>query len=149
MKSSHEIMAHLKNSPSLTHLKKIESYQKLLSLLPKRLSSGVRFMYNKHTTLFFVLEHPGLKMEFNYKTDLIKGLLKQLIIQDPRCANIDASEIKSFVTNKPPLNLPPSRPAGPFYTEASMGEFKNCATSKELYERFEAIRERIRCSLKH
>jgi hypothetical protein len=139
-------MTHLKNNPSLTHLKKIESYRKLLSLLPKRLSSGVRFMYNKHTTLFFVLEHPGLKMEFNYKTDLIKGLLKELIVQDTTCANIDANEIKSFVTNKPPLKSPPSRPIGPFYSEASLGEFENRAKSKELHALFESIRERIKCS---
>ena len=141
-------MSHLKNNPSLLYLKKIESYRKLLSLLPKRFSSGVRFMYNKQNTLFFVLEHPGLKMEFNYKTDLIKGLLKQLIIKDPDCHIIDANEIKSFVTNKPPLTMPKIIPTGPFYTEASRGEFKNCAKSKELYESFESIRERIRCSIK-
>jgi len=139
-------MAHLKNNPSLLHLKRIESYQKLLSLLPKRLSSGVRFMYNKHKTLFFVLEHPGLKMEFNYKTDLIKGLLKQLIIQDLDCLNIDADEIKSFVTNKPPLKAPPSKAVGPFYSEASLGEFENRAKSHELHALFESIRERIKCS---
>lgn len=146
MKSSHEIMSHLKNNPSLVHLKRIESYQKLLSLLPKRLSGGVRFMYNKHRTLFFVLEHPGLKMEFNYKMELIKGLLKQLVSQDLSCQNIDADEVKCFVTNKPPLRVPPSRPTGPFYSEASLGEFKNRAKSKELHALFESIRERILCS---
>jgi hypothetical protein len=149
MKSSREIIVHIKNNPSLTHLKKIESYKKLLSLLPKRLAGGVRFMYNKNETLFFVLEHPGLKMEFNYKMGLIKELLKELISKDPSCKNIDAKEIKCFVTNKPPLKTPPCTPTGPFYTETSMGEFKNCATSKELHAQFESIRERILCSLRH
>jgi hypothetical protein len=145
MKHSRTILGHLKNSPSLVHLKKSESYQKFLALLPKSMQHGVRFMYNKNNTLFFVLEHPGLKMEFHYKTTLIKRLLKELIAHDPECACIDAKEIKTFVTNKPPLHAPPELPTGPFYTEPSQAAFQNLATSGELHALFESIRERIRC----
>lgn len=149
MKSSKKIVAHLKNSPSLVHLKKVEAYRKLLALLPSRLGQGVRFMYNKHTTLFFVLEHPGLKMEFNYKTDLIKKLLKQLIIVDPSCSIIDAEDIKTFITNKPPLRAPKNNMSTLFYNEKSLGVFENRSQSPELYNLFESIREKILCLQKH
>lgn len=148
MKSSQKIVAHLKNNPSFVHLKKIEGYRKLLELLPPRLSQGVRFMYNKNTTLFFVLEHPGLKMEFNYKTDLIKGLLKQLIAKNPAYAVIDADEIKSFVTNKPPLKAPLGANNKLIYNEESFGVFENRSNSPELHALFESIRKKILCSQK-
>ncbi|MBE0494939.1 MAG: hypothetical protein IBX45_00870 [Campylobacterales bacterium] len=130
----------------MTHLKKSESYQKLLSLLPRNMAQGVRFMYTNNDTLFFVLEHPGLKMEFHYKTTLIKGLLKELIAHDPSCRCIEAEHIKTFVTNKPPLHVRPSAPTGPFYTEASRASFVNHATSEELHALFESIRTTIQCS---
>ncbi|MBN2963638.1 hypothetical protein JWV37_02505 [Sulfurospirillum sp. T05] len=146
MKHVRAILSHLKNDPSLMHLKKSESYQKLLGLLPKSMAQGVRFMYNKNDTLFFVLEHPGLKMEFHYKTTLIKGLLKELIAHDPSCRCIEAQHIQTFVTNKPPLHVKPSAPTGPFYSEASKGAFVNHAASGELHSLFESIRKTIQCS---
>ncbi|NLC27896.1 MAG: hypothetical protein GX780_03890, partial [Campylobacteraceae bacterium] len=106
------------------------------------------FMYNKNTTLFFVLEHPGLKMEFNYKTDLIKGLLKQLIAKNPTYDIINAEEIKSFVTNKPPLKTPFDTTSTLFYNEESFGVFENRSNSPELHALFESIREKILCSQK-
>lgn len=149
MKNAQSIISHLKQDPSLENLHKTESYKKLLSLLPGNLSKAVRFMYNKNQVLFFVLDHPGYKMEFHYKLSLIKGLLKQLIALDPTCACIDAKEIKTFVTNKPPLHVnSPQLPTGPFYDEPSLAAFQNRAKDPEINALFESIRQTIACSKK-
>ncbi|MDR3346532.1 MAG: hypothetical protein LBS73_05085, partial [Campylobacteraceae bacterium] len=102
MKQANFIISQLTGSPWLKKLEQIASYKKLLALLPPRYQSAVRFMYNKNDTLFFVLEHPSFKQEFNYKKTMIKGLLKALVKQDKSCECIDAEELKFFITNKMP-----------------------------------------------
>jgi hypothetical protein len=148
MKPAHVILNHLKNHPSFGHLKKIEGYQKLLGLLPKQMANGTRFMYNKNDTLFFVLEHPSLKMEFHYKATLIKGLLKALVAQHPQYASIDANHIKAFATNKPPLRPEAFSSTSLPYAERAQGHFVNLSTSDTLYSLFESIRKTIQCSAK-
>lgn len=153
MKSSKIIVSHIKNTPSLSHLKRVQSYKKLLSLLPPRLASGVKFAYNKGDTLYLALNHPGLKMEFDYKIDLIKRLLKELILQDSECKNIDAKKIKVFVSRKLTQeekekflpNLYTKIEPNYSYKEVSFGEFKNLSNSKELFAVFEKIREAVLC----
>ena len=89
-------------------------------------------------------------MEFHYKLSLIKGLLKQLISIDPTCSCIDANDIQTFVTNKPPLHVKESSaPTGPFYDEISLATFTNHAKDPEINALFEAIRHTIACSKKH
>ena len=103
MKHSKFVIEHLKKDPSFSHLQKVDSYRKLLSLLPNSMTRGVSFCYNKNDSLNFVLTHPGYKMEFNNKTNLIKNLLKKLISIDPTCKCIDAEKLTFFVTNKIPF----------------------------------------------
>lgn len=145
MKKANFIISHLKQQPSFEKLEQIIAYKKLFALLPNRLGEAVRFAYNKNQTLFIVLDHPGYKMEFNYKITLIKSLLKELIKQDSTCKCIDADEIKIFVTNKAPFYLNTKKIAGPFYEEKSFGKFENLSKNVKLNKLFEEIRETI-CS---
>ncbi|MFV0480571.1 MAG: hypothetical protein ACK5LP_01175 [Campylobacteraceae bacterium] len=145
MKQARIIISHLQRQPSFEKLEQIKAYKKLFALLPNRLGNVVRFAYNKNQTLFIVLEHPGYKMEFNYKLNLIKSLLKELVKIDVTCKCIDADVIKVFVTNKPPLVSPVREVVGPFYSEKSVGNFKNLAKDEKLHKIFEEIREII-CS---
>ncbi len=153
MKKANFIINHLSGNPSLYKLEKIKSYKKLLKLLPLNFQRGVRFMYNKNDTLFFVFEHQGFLMEFNnlernneYKKSFIKSLLKELIKHDKTCSCIDAEHIRAFVTNKMPIK-PPSSDTLPIYEERSRGEFENKAKNKKIHQLFEEIREII-CSKK-
>jgi hypothetical protein len=83
-------------------------------------------------------------MEFNYKTTLIKGLLKELVRRDESCKCIDADEIKVFITNKiPPYTKEQKTDTIPFYDEKSKGDFKNLAKDIKLNRLFESIREII------
>ncbi|MDR2790550.1 MAG: DUF721 domain-containing protein [Campylobacteraceae bacterium] len=120
------------------------SHRKLLTLLPPRYQSMVKFMYNKNNTLFFVLKHPAFKTEFNYKTTLIKGLLKKLVKLDESCKCIDAEELKFFVTNKMEQDAAVEIKSEYIYEERSNGDFVNKACNKKLNLLFEEIREIIK-----
>lgn len=146
MKQANFIISHLRQQPSLKKLEQSASYKKLFALLPNRLTSAIKFAYNKNQTLFIVLKHSGYKMEFNYKTTLIKSLLKELILKDSTCKNIDADEIKVFATNKTsPLKTKTLKTQ--CYSEKSTGSFTNSTKNEKLYNTFEEIRKII-CSNK-
>jgi len=117
-------------------------FEKIKSLLPKHLSSAILFMYQKNDTLFFVLNHPGIKMEFNYKVTLIKSLLNKVKELDKKCAKLKIKEIKSFVSNKTKLSPPPSLSI-PVYHERAKGDFENLAKDEEIKKIIEKIREEI------
>ena len=122
---------------------------KLKSLLPKHLQESILFMYKKNKTLFFVLNHPGIKMEFNYKLTLINSLLNKIKELDKNCNNLDIKDIKSFVSNKIYTkdlseDLQESFQTIPLYKERSKGEFQNLAKNHEIREILEEIRKEIK-----
>ncbi len=142
MKTSKEIISHIINKPQNSQIIKTECINKLISFLPPHLAKAIMFTYIKNRTLFFVLNHPGLKMEFNYKHNLIKSLLNKLKGIDLKCKIIDIDEIKSFVSNK----ITPQKPKLPSltYKERADGEFQNLATNEKLNKLFEEIRQMIK-----
>jgi hypothetical protein len=141
MKQAKFIISQLTSQPSLKKLEQIASYKKLLALLPSAYQNAVRFMYNKNDTLFFALEHPSFKMEFNYKKALIKNLLKELIKKDKSCVCIDAEELSFFITNKPSKDAKTPLKHQNIYKEKSLGAFENNVQDKKLNLLFEQIRE--------
>ncbi len=149
MKKANQIISHLKSQPYLKNLKQLDCYNEMLLLLPKSLSKHVRFIYHKNDTLFFVLEHPSIKMEFNYKRNLIKSILNKFVEFHPECSFMANKEIKAFVTNKPKqnyYNFLTDRKV--LYKERSSAKFKNFAEDKELKKLFEAIRETINANVR-
>lgn len=144
MKDSKTIISHLKKHPSMKILNQEECYNILISLLPKSLTNSIKFLYTKHNTLFFVLNHPSAKMEFNYKRNLIKGLLKKLVSFHPNCKCIDLEDVKAFVSNKKDpieIALPPTKI---YFIERSSGEFINSVKDEKLFELFEEIKKEIK-----
>jgi len=145
MKKVSQIISHLKTKPYLKNLRYVDCYNQLLSLLPKNISQNTKFLYQKNDTLFFVLNHPGIKMEFNYKSNLIKSILKKLIELNPECYFIKSSNIKAFVTNKPPLKeINYSNTKKTLYQERAGGKFTNSAKNMDLNSIFEKIRVSIK-----
>jgi len=118
---------------------------KVIKLLPPHLSRAVLFTYTKNSTLFIVLNHPGLKMEFHYKDNLIKSLLKQVKTIDPQCKDIqDIRDIKYFVSNK--KKQKEEKTAVLKYKERAKGEFNILTKDKKLYEIFQSIKQMIKAS---
>jgi len=144
MKKANHIISHLKTKPYLKNLQQVDCHNQLLSLLPKSLRDNTKFIYQKNDTLFFVLNHPGIKMEFNYKSNLIKSILKKLIEVNPECIFMNSSRIKAFVSNKiETKNRNNSKKRKLYYKERADGKFKNSAKDEQLHKVMEEIRSQI------
>ncbi len=145
MKDSNTIISHLKRQPYLKTLEQQECFDILIELLPNSITNSIKFIYKKNNILFFVLKHPSAKMEFNYKRNLIKEILKRIETFHPKCKCINLKDIRAFVSNKKDIILEKSPKTTIFYKERSSAEFKNIATDDKLHDIFEKIREEIRC----
>jgi histone acetyltransferase (RNA polymerase elongator complex component) len=143
MKDSKTIISHLKKHPSLKTLEQEECFDVLIKLLPNSLSNFIKFIYTKHDTLFFVLNHPSAKMEFNYKRNLIKEILNKIEKFHPNCKCINLKEVKAFVSNKKELQEEKKIETRIFYEERSNGTFKNNTKNERLHTLFEEIRKEI------
>jgi len=143
MKSVNQIISHLVTKPQYKYISKKRCFMKLIKLLPPHLSRAVLFTYTKNSTLFIALNHPGFKMEFHYKDNLIKSLLKQIKTIDPDCHDMeDIVSIKYFVSNQPRKKDKPEKKI--FYKERAKGKFSILTEDKKLKELFNKIKERIK-----
>ncbi|MDD2384100.1 MAG: hypothetical protein PHN18_07910 [Sulfurospirillaceae bacterium] len=143
MKDSKTIISHLVQQPFMKKYEQAHCYERLLGLLPKSFTCMIRFLYAKNETLFFVLNHPGAKMEFNYKRNLIKSLLSQLKIHCPECSFLEVKDIQCFVTNLPVLESFTPRESSITYNEQAQGSFENHCEEESLHRLFEEIRSHI------
>ena len=144
MKDSRSMISHLIKQPSFQKCEQIRCFERLLAVLPSTFTQWIKFLYIKNETLFFVLNHPCAKMEFNYKRNLIKSLLSALINHHPECESLRVKEIQSFVTNvkdEAPHLL--TQNGAIVYPEQSKGTFKNHCENESLHALFETIRQDI------
>ena len=138
MKNAKEIVSHLQNAPAYKDLKRYKALEAFKNLLPFSLRKAILFVYEKSGILFFVLNHPAYKQEFDYKATLIKDLLKAFRIQETELSAI--TDVRWFVSNK--ISPPEPEPSStePRYTEHARGDFENRATNETIIEAIEAIR---------
>ncbi len=145
MKKSSSIITHIKNHSFYSKIKNIECFNKLKSLLPPRLSNAILFIYIKNKTLFFVLNHPGFKMEFYYNVNLIKRLLKELKKVDLFCKEIEIENIKVFVSNKAVQNDEEEKiKSNITYNEKAIGNFDIKTDNEKLKNIFKNIQTIIK-----
>jgi len=146
MKDSKSIISHLVQQPSLKKFEQMRCYERLLALLPQSFTSMIRFVYTKNDTLFFVLNHPCAKMEFNYKRNLIKSLLKEFNAHFPDCACLHVKDVQAFISNKQDPEEDALIPASSeiFYPEQANGTFENTCEDPKLNALFETIKETIK-----
>jgi len=145
MKTVKNIISHIISKPQYKKISQKRCFDKVVKLLPPHLQSAVLFTYVKNQTLFFVLNHPGLKMEFHYKVNLIKSLLKQLKSIDKECHDMqDIKEVKAFVTNKPKQKNTINKKIKQTYKELSTGKFKIITKNKNLKTLFQKIQKVIK-----
>lgn len=140
MKSAKTIIEHLRRKPLHSKVLEIACYEKIKSMLPPAMAKAILFIYKKNQTLYFVLNHPGMKMEFNYKHTLIKNLLNKLKDFDETCKDIQIDEIKSFVSNKIPAPQKKVKKVERYFVEKSSGSFENHAQNEEIKALFDQIK---------
>ena len=145
MKNINSIVSHILTKPQFSKISQKKCIMKVINTLPPHLKNAVLFTYTKGSILFIVLNHPGLKMEFHYKDNLIKSLLKQIKLIDKDCQNMqNITNIKYFVSNKiNRKNLDKSNEKLK-YKERAKGDFEILTQNKELKKLFEKIREKIK-----
>ncbi len=145
MKKANEILSGIKNRPNFKSIHKYSCFNKLKALLPPRFQKAIAFFYIRNNTLFGGLSHPGYKMELYYNKDLVKSLLKELILVEQSCqelfANVDKVEffVSKFHTKAPEF----SSQSIPRYKELATGNFVINAKNEKIVEIFEKIREDI------
>ena len=103
MKSSSDILNSLQNKPQFSKLSHYKCIEKIQSAFSVPLQKMIKFAYIKNKTLFFVLNHPGAKQEFDNNIQSIKSALKFHIPQE--CRDETLTDIKAFVTHTPSLHV--------------------------------------------
>ena len=127
----------MKQKPQFKKLNTNTIIDKLVATLPPKLKKGVKFAYTKHETLFFVLNHPIYKMEFEYNKQDIKALLKIVKLDDIK-------DVAFFVSNVVEKKNEKKEDLTPAYPERSNAYFDNNVKNKKIHKVFEEIREIIR-----
>ncbi len=146
MKDSQEVISHLYFSNS-QKLRQARCLNVLKALLPPRLGEAISYIYKKNQKLFIVIDQFGLKMEFNYKRDLIKSLLKSIHKESSLCEDLQDSQIVISVSNAKRQRAE-EQSQKHAYEERAEGRFENLAQSEEIRDLLEKIRETIRTNQK-
>jgi hypothetical protein len=139
MKNSKQLVSHLRSQSAFTHLSVQPCIDAVKELLPARLHRFILFGYIKHNILFFALNHPGAKQEFDNIISSIKTPLKQ--IPPLQCKNFEIADVRAFVSHKKSLKF--SEHKEELYEERALGEFENSLKDEKLHAMFEEIRDII------
>lgn len=123
MKNASDIIKTIQNQPQFSKLSHFQCIKKIQSLFNLPLQKMVKFAYVKNQTLFFVLNHPGAKQEFDNNIQSIKSALK--FVTPPECEALYIADIRAFVTHTPNIrqqNLYIKTDTAPSYPERASGD---------------------------
>ncbi len=146
MKHSSDILSHLFLQPHFKSLPRYRCFRTFLSLLKPTWRDAVAFVYMKERTFYFVLRHPGFKMEFNYNRDLLKSLLTAFAQETPECRFMGETERVVAFAGKLYTQPHEEENTVPYYRESAEGDFEIRTEDAELKKRFSSISEHIRCN---
>lgn len=144
MKNSEQLISHFRSQSAFAPLKNLACIDAVKELLPPRLHKFILFGYIRHNTVFFALNHPGAKQEFDNIINSIKTPLRN--IPPLACKNTEIYDVRAFVSHKKPLSFTKSVPKEMHYNERSQGEFQNSIENETLHNVFEEIRSIIKDS---
>ena len=99
MKNASQIINSIQNKPQFSKLNRFKCIKKIQSAFVPALQKMIKFAYFKNNTLFFVLNHPAGKQEFDNNIQNIKSALN--FLKPMECEEILVKDIKAFVTHNP------------------------------------------------
>lgn len=144
MKNSKQLVSHLRSQSAFAPLSNLTCINAVKELLPERLHKFILFGYIRHNILFFALNHPGAKQEFDNIISSIKTPLRA--IPPLACKKFEISDVRAFVSHKKSLTFTSAEPKAVQYKERSSAEFENKVEDKKLHQVIEEIREIIKNS---
>ncbi len=144
MKNSTQILQNIQSRPQFSKLSKYRCIKKIQSLFSPALSRMIKFAYFKNDILFFVLNHPGAKQEFDNNIQSIKSALN--FVQPEECLEISVTDIKAFVTNKPTkeVNIFKTSSLGYIYKERASGDIEVNIKDEKLNKLVRSIQKIIK-----
>ena len=142
MKNSAQVFPHIVHQPHYKKLVQQQCIDTIKTLLPPHIQTMVSAAYLKQKVLYFVLNHPGAKQEFDIIIASIKAPLKQY--PPAKCKDFIFEDIRAYVSHKPTLNVTDiQRETEAPYEERAEGEFENNVKDERLHAIIEKIRESI------
>jgi hypothetical protein len=143
MKNASQIINSIQNKPQFSKLSKYSCIKKISSLFTPALQKMIKFGYFKSNTLFFVLNHPLAKQEFDNNIQNIKSALN---FHTPNeCIEHKINDIKAFVTHTPIKKQPPIKKTQFHYKERANGNF----TINIRDEKLKKLAKTIQMIIKH
>jgi hypothetical protein len=141
MKNSNQLVSHLRSQSAFAPLNNLSCINAVKELLPQRLHRFILFGYIRHNILFFALNHPGAKQEFDNIINSIKTPLKKM--PPLSCKNHEIYDIRAFVSHKKHLSFTQAPPKEVLYEERAQGKFTNEIQNEKLHSIMEEIRQII------
>lgn len=142
MKNASDILNSLQNRPQFSKLSHYKCINKIQSLFSAPLQKMIKFAYIKNKILFFVLNHPGAKQEFDNNIQSIKSALK--FYNPNECEDKNIIDIKAFVTHTPTKPLTPQYKSIESYHERSSGSFDITIEDEKLRGLIQSIQKIIK-----
>ncbi len=142
MKNASQIISSIQKKPQFSKLSKYKCIKKIESIFTPALAKMIKFAYFKNDVLFFVLNHPAGKQEFDNNIQSIKSALKYVTPEE--CKDIKITDIKAFVTHTPQVNTQEVSHKLQSYPERSSGNFKNEVHEEKLKTLIQAIQNIIK-----
>jgi len=142
MKNSNQLVSHLRSQSAFTPLNNQACINSVKELLPPRLHRFILFGYIRHNIVFFALNHPGAKQEFDNIINSIKTPLKQM--PPLSCKHYQINDIRAFVSHKKSLKYTAAKPINVPYEERAEANFENEIHDTKLHNLFEEIRNIIK-----
>ena len=142
MKNVSDILNSLQNKPQFSKLSHYKCIARIQSLFSPPLQKMVKFAYIKNNTLFFVLNHPGAKQEFDNNIQSIKSALK--FCNPDECKEENIQDIRAFVAHTPAKVFKLEKKEPLIYPERSKGEFEINIHNQELKALVKSIQNIIK-----
>jgi len=142
MKNASDIINSIQNRPQFSKLSRYKCIGTIQRSFSSPLQKMIKFAYIKNNTLFFVLNHPGAKQEFDNNIQSIKSALNFYNPQE--CNETLIKDIKAFVTHTPNkvYTFKPKEPL--LYRERSSGDFEINIKDEKLNALVQSIQKIIK-----
>ncbi len=143
MKNARDIINSIQNRPQFSKLSRFKCIETIRLSFSAPLQKMIKFAYIKNDTLFFVLNHPGAKQEFDNNIQSIKSALK--FVQPKECKEFNIKDIKAFVTHTPSRREEKELTKEPqIYPERATGNFQITTEDEKLRNILQSIQTIIK-----
>ncbi|MCD6433856.1 MAG: DUF721 domain-containing protein [Sulfurimonas sp.] len=142
MKNASQIINSIQNRPQFSKLSKYSCIKKIQSIFTPALQKMIKFAYIKNNTLFFILNHPAAKQEFDNNIQNIKSALNFHMPEE--CSETLVEDIRVFVTHTPTKQTKTTLRKELRYKERASGDFDIKIKDEKLNQLVKSIQNIIK-----